>query len=206
MKLSEINADSLDSLSVDKLTSLVFGDYTDDGKIYDAIILCGGICDLCRERSAAAAELYKLGRAKAIIASGGVEWDSPFGKLSEAEIMRRYLIELGVDEAVIFTDNEAKSTLENIICSSLQIQRNIGFKEVSSVAIVTSFWHLRRAYALAKVFLPSCVEISAWHSQQNQFDSPTEWTSDELHVRRVKKEARILKHFYDEKIISDIEF
>lgn len=207
MKLSELNAQQLKSLTEKQKTDLIFGFYHDDKLCYDAVILLGGISQLCKERAKAAAQLFKLGRVKTIIASGGVVWDSPFGSIPEAEIMKNYLMELGVPEHVILTETNAKSTVENMICSTLLIQRSLCFDKPLKISVVSSFWHLRRAYMLARVFLPSCARISCWHGENiNVFDSPEHWQEDELHQRRVDKEIRMLKSFYDNGIIEDFEF
>jgi peptidoglycan/xylan/chitin deacetylase (PgdA/CDA1 family) len=47
-------------------------------------------------RAKAAAELYHAGRCSLFITTGGVRWDSIYGRLTEAEILARHMVDFGV--------------------------------------------------------------------------------------------------------------
>lgn len=79
-------------------------------------------------------------------------------KLTESEYMKRYLLECGVREEQIITDNMSKNTKENLNCAAAEIAR-MGVKKV---AIVSSWFHGRRVGKLLSksnnLWLPSnCV-------------------------------------------------
>ena len=76
------------------------------------------------------------------IVSGGQGYNEPF---SEAEGMRRYLMEKGIDEERILMEDESKNTLENIRNSKAIIA-----DEDAAVGIVTSNFHVYRACAIAR--------------------------------------------------------
>lgn len=71
--------------------------------------------------------------------------EKPDGKkLTEAEYMKRFLLEQGVPEEQIITDNASKNTTENLICAAEAVNR-IGTK---NVALVSAWFHGRRVREL----------------------------------------------------------
>ncbi len=164
MKASEIAQEIINDLSFDEKWKLDCGNVIDEGKSADVAILLGGNPTNAVERAKACATLYKQGRVKYIVPSGGVKWDYNGEKVSEADLMKSVLISEGVPDNVILCDNEARTTKENMICASLVIERKFEFENIDSVIIVTSVWHMKRSIALAKAFLPRKVKISAYPS------------------------------------------
>jgi uncharacterized SAM-binding protein YcdF (DUF218 family) len=124
---------------------------------YDAIVVLGGgiapatppereypsLTD-SSDRVWTAARLYKQGVAPRIIVSGGgflAENNGP--ATTEAEAMRRFLVELGVPDSAIVDEGESVNTIENI--------RNV--REIVQdrpVALVTSAYHMPRALRIAR--------------------------------------------------------
>ena len=164
MKASEITKEIINSLSFDEKWKLDCGGVVDEGKSADIAILLGSSPQIAVERAKACATLYKEGRVKYIVPSGGVKWDYNGEKISEADLMKNVLVSEGVPCEVILCDNEARTTKENMICASLVIERKFEFDNIDSVIIVTSVWHMKRSIALAKAFLPRKVSISAYPS------------------------------------------
>lgn len=121
---------------------------TSKPKKSDAILILG--CSLrgetpsvfLTERTKQGAKLFKKGYGEYIIVSGGKGVNED---ISEAEGMRRILINEGVDEHRIILEDNSKNTAENIEFSS-KIIREKGFKDV---IIVSNDFHLRRASILA---------------------------------------------------------
>lgn len=205
MLLSETGKEELKALSVEKKTKLVYGDYADDGLKGDAVLLLGGNPDVIPDRSQAAAELFSVGRAPYIVPSGGVLWDTGRGRLSEAELMTLLLKEAGVPESAIIVENEARTTQENMIYGTLQLQRALNFRAVDRVIVVTSAFHLRRSVALAKLYLPRKVKISGYPGSCLE-GSREHWFEDKTYSERVENELMLLKDLVDEGQIDDIEF
>jgi len=90
-----------------------------------------------------AARLYHRGIAKKIIVSGGTfaaYSDAP--ATSEAEAMRRFLIDLGVPSEAIVSEGKSLNTLQNI----RNVRQMVGD---ARVALVTSGYHMPRALMLA---------------------------------------------------------
>lgn len=97
---------------------------------------------MLRLRLDEAIRLYKLQYAPAIIVSGAQGYDE---EISEASAMQDYLIRQGIPAAVIFTEDQSRSTFQNLANSSV-IMRSQNF---NSAIIVSNVSHIRRALVLA---------------------------------------------------------
>jgi uncharacterized SAM-binding protein YcdF (DUF218 family) len=91
-----------------------------------------------------AAQLYHRGVARRIIVSGGSLLPIKAGPAAtEAEAMRRFLIDLGVPSDAIVSDGNSMNTLENI----RNVRAMVGD---ARVALVTSAYHMPRALKIAR--------------------------------------------------------
>jgi uncharacterized SAM-binding protein YcdF (DUF218 family) len=93
-----------------------------------------------RDRISRAAELYRQGIADKIICSGGVGQYPP----AEAEVEKELLMKAGVPEKAIIMELSSTSTSEQAKLIKEICDRE-GFK---SIALVTSFYHEKRATQL----------------------------------------------------------
>lgn len=195
MLLTQITADQLTQLTEEQKKKIIFTDKEDDGFSYDAVLVLGG--RLCEERANAAAQLYKAGRASFFVPSGGVEWDRGEEKISEALYLARLMREYGVPEDAIAVENEARSTAENMLYGTVQIQRRLRFAQVHRVCVVTSDWHLKRSIGLAQTLLPRIWEVSGYAAR----GSDPAWLAYYL-----ERELPLLHRFAQNGLIPDIEF
>lgn len=91
-----------------------------------------------------AARLFHRGVARRIIVSGGALSPLNAGPAtSEAEAMRRFLVDLGVPSDAIVSEGNSMNTLENI----RNVRAMVGD---SRVALVTSAYHMPRALKIAR--------------------------------------------------------
>lgn len=77
-----------------------------------------------------------------LVLSGG---QGPGEHISEAEAMRRYLMENGIDEDRLLLESTSTSTYENILYSQEMLPSS-----VRSVTIITSDYHLERSKRIAQ--------------------------------------------------------
>lgn len=77
-----------------------------------------------------------------VIVSGG---QGSGEDISEAEAMKRYLLDKGIAEDRIIVEEESKNTVQNILCSKKLITR-----KDSKVAVVTNGFHVFRSMSIAK--------------------------------------------------------
>ena len=199
MKMSEITEAQLLCMTPEQKWEFVCGGITDEGKNADFALLLGSRPTYAAPRAYAAARLYKDGRVKYIVPSGGVVWDTYGEMLSEAEYMRRILLSEGVPEDAIIMENEATTTKENMIYGALQINRKNRFA-TKDVMIVTSLIHMKRSLALAKTFLPRMVNISYYPSAPD-LSYETCMSDPSILDRAIK----LTKGLVDKGIIEDFE-
>ena len=190
------------ALSAKEKYDFICGNVRDDGASAPVALLLGGNPNNARNRALAAAALYLSGRVSFIVPSGGVRWDIDGEMISESRFMKRILIEKGVPEDAIILENEARTTKENMIYGTLQINRKLHFEKVDHVIIVTSEAHMKRSLALARAFMPRKITLSGYPAFHNP---PTdEWFASENNIKALDTEVRLLKDLADSGLIEDI--
>lgn len=201
MKLSELTREEIAAIPFEKKVKFICGSIVDDGMSAPVAILLGGNPNNARPRALAAAELYRSGRVEYILPSGGVEWEVEGETVSEANYMKRILIENGVPEDAVVLENEARTTKENMIYATLQINRKFHWDKVDHVIIVTSRSHMKRSIALAKAFLPRKLTVSAYPANHEAVvagmpESEGKW---------IAKELDLIKRLVDSGLVEDME-
>lgn len=130
---------------------------------FDYVIIHGcGLADgerltkLLSDRVDKAIRIYNKCRVKpVIIPSGGRGSDE---KISEAEAMKRYLMEHGIPEDSIVTEDSSDTTRENLINSKRIIDSRGGSRRI---ALISSNYHIYRCLRIADSVGLSCVGIGA---------------------------------------------
>lgn len=127
--------------------------------MFDYILILGGPLNgdkpspLLFERVKKGAELAKEMPEAKIVVSGGIKDDKQ--PLSEAEIMKNALLELGIDDSRIILEDKAKTTLQNFIYTDKLIGKG------SDVAFVTNEFHIWRSKRIMKAAGVSYTPVSA---------------------------------------------
>jgi uncharacterized SAM-binding protein YcdF (DUF218 family) len=120
-------------------------------QVFDAVIIPGfpfqpgeKMNAIYRMRLAWAFELYKTGRTKHIILSGGAV-HSPY---VEAEIFALYLMKAGIPAEALILERNAEHSMENVFYS-MEIARKYGFE---NVAVATDFWQSGMIMTIGKLY------------------------------------------------------
>lgn len=205
MKLSQIPREEIPQLPLDQIQRIVYTGIYDWGENADVALVLGTTPEYdCKGRALWAAKMYLDGRVKHIIPSGGVEHEFPEGKFTEAEYMRKVMLEAGIPEEVIILENEARTTKENMVCGTFQITRKLLIQNVKSVMVVSSAVHLQRALAQAKLFLPRSIRISISPSADTP-EGVNWWEVD--HVRNnAIREAQLMGVMIRQGLMEELEF
>jgi len=95
------------------------------------------------DRFLQALHLYKNGQIKNIILSGG-SGSLVFKDFLESALIKRYLVEIGVPDSVIFIDSTSDNTHQNAVNCKDIIQKQ--FKH-GPYLLITSSLHMKRAHA-----------------------------------------------------------
>lgn len=205
MKLGQLSEEQLKQLSKEQVTKIVYGDWKDNGENYDVALLLGGKALVCRERAEAAAYLWRSGRVQWILPTGGVKWETELGELSESSLLKHYLLELGVPEDVILQEDEAKTTVENMLYATILMQRVLKIRTVRKVAVVTSAAHLNRAMRHAENYLPRSVKVYGFCIPQPESDAD-HWFLNPVQKARTERELLLIWKLIKAELTPDIEF
>ncbi len=118
------------------------------------------------QRMLHAYRLYKEGFADKIIICGGVVIK---GLPSFAEVMKDFLVEIGINEECIITENKSLNTYENIKYAKPILRK----RNIRSSLLVTSSYHMYRSLAICKKLNVSvyaapvpCYEKNLQHATQ----------------------------------------
>lgn len=207
MKLSTLTDEEIRQLALNKKLKFIFSSVGDDGENYDVAIVLGGPINRMEERAAACARLYKTGRVKKVITSGGVKREVSCGTLiTEAQHLKNLLTAYGVNEEDIILENEARTTNENMICSVIHLSRLV--KNAKKVVIVTSHTHLFRSLLYAKNFLPRFYKIHGYANfnvikNYNDESETTNLPSEE--IERITKEIIYVKQGITAGFFEDLD-
>ncbi len=116
------------------------------------------------QRMIHASHLYNQGYAEKIIICGGV---LKKGMPSIAEIMKSFLVEIGISKTDIITENNSQNTYENIKNAMTILKK----QNVTNSLLVTSSYHMYRSLAICKKLgvnvYPApvpCYEKSVFHT------------------------------------------
>ena len=190
-------------LSVETVDRLLFHGIEDTGENADCIIVLGSI-RAAKYRVPAAVQAYKAGRAGKIILCGGKVRDFPEGKYTEAEYMYKTALEMGVPEESIILENTSQSTIENILCALVELQRAFWLNKVRRVILVTTAYHIRRSLAIGRYLFPRHIEIIPCPANDNNTRRDN-WMNTPVGVNRAKGEAMKLISSAKNGIIPDFE-
>lgn len=156
------------------------------------------------DRTPEAVRQYKNGACDKLVFSGGVYWDTEYGRVTEAEYMRRYALENGVDDKDIILDEIARTTIENMLGGALAINRGFEYvSDVKNLMLITSSYHMRRSLLLAEALLPRNFKISPCPAYG--MTDATNWRDTDKGRRRVMAEATYIKAMAVHGLTDDIE-
>lgn len=191
MKLSNLSVEEIANLKAETKVNFLLGGYVDSGETFDVAIVLGGPVNCMEERASAGAELYKSGRVKKLITSGGVKREVSCGVLlTEAEHLKNLLVAYGVNANDVVLENEARTTKENMICSTLTLSRSC--KDAKKVVIVTSPNHLKRSVIYGEFFLPKCYKVYGYAVCNKNKTLKIPPITNEL-IAVIDKEIRLIK-------------
>lgn len=112
------------------------------GLVLGAALWDGQPSPALKERLDQAYQLYREGWVQYLILSGGMGDDG----LTEAEGMKRYLVDRSIPPDRLLLEDQARNTAENIVNSKeIILERNWG-----QIYLVTHDYHMYRALRLAK--------------------------------------------------------
>lgn len=179
---------------------LVYGNYREPAGKFDAALVLGGNTSVMASRAAAAAQLYHSGQCSLFITTGGVSWDTPYGFLSEAQALARFMTDAGVPDECILREDRATTTIENMAYSRNLLTERFGERKLR-LAVVTSYSHVVRSVKLAQARFEKD-EICGVKAEF-PCDNPEQFHLDPVVYDRVTTECRLLCNYAKRGIIAD---
>lgn len=208
MFLSQIENEDIKNLTVEQKTRIVFDTVYDDdgGNAPVAIVLGCSHVPYMDERANGAIELYKSGRIEKIIPSGTVINELlPEKRITEAEYMAEYMIARGVKKEDIILENNARTTIENMICAQLEINRYYGNATTLDVFIVSSPLHLRRSKMIADQYMPRGIKVRMYPCPTDRHGKDN-WMNFPESIDQVNDEISMMAYMIRSGNSTDIEF
>lgn len=198
MKISDLNENNLTD---ELMTRLLFSNIADDMKIADCIFVPGS-SKAFKFRLPKAIQLFKQGRAKKILFSGGVVWEG--SELCEALQLKAKAIELGIPEKDILVDTLSQHTKENVLASLLVLDRAFHLHNINRILVVTSSYHMRRMYLNLKTYMPNWIHYSL-SPVSDLTTSENNWFLTSYGRGRVEAESKKLIRYVKQGAIVDMD-
>lgn len=195
MLLSKIDENNLTESIINKV---LFDIPKDDGLKGDCIWVFGSSKDL-DERINLAVKLYQNKRAPYILLSGGVGKE---GTIPEAIIMKEKLIQLGIPEKAILTEEESYNTIENVLCSLVILNRKFLLQNIKRLIIVSSPFHIQRLSLTIQRYMPKWINYSYCYDENSKV-SKNNWSKTEETKNRVEHEAKGILYYVKNNYIED---
>lgn len=190
-------------LTPEIIDRLLFRGLEDTGDTADYIIVLGSM-KATQYRIPVAAKAYHAGRANKILLCGGKIRDFPEGKCSEAEYMKKAALTLGVEKENIILENFSQNTIENIRFALLELQQLVDLKKIHSVLLVTTAYHMRRSFEIARHVFPKEITIIPCPANDNNTKRDN-WTKTPAGIERTKTEAMKIISYVNNGVIPDFE-
>jgi uncharacterized SAM-binding protein YcdF (DUF218 family) len=86
--------------------------------------------------------VYKIGKAKKLFISGG-SGSLQFPNMKEGEIIKNYLVQIGIPEQDILIESESKNTYENAVFTKKELEKS-GLQNLK-LLLITSASHMYRS-------------------------------------------------------------
>lgn len=192
-----------ENLTNDVIDRLLFEGLNDKGASADCIIVLGSM-KAAEYRVPAAAEAFFSGRSEKILLCGGKVRNFSNGSMAEADHMYQKALELGVPETSIILERSSQNTIENILCSLLELQRSMWLNKVKSVLLVTTTYHMRRSLHIARYLFPAHISVYPCPADDTKTKRDN-WMNTPEGIERVKNEAWNIARCVNNGVIPDFQ-
>jgi len=145
-----------------------------------------------------AANLVKCGRGQFVVLTGG---KNPISDVSEALTHLEIVLGQGVAREQVIVESESTNTLENVVFAIPKIAERIALERITSVIVVTKWYHCRRAVMTLKRHLPPGIHYFTVPCELAEIRCSNWWQSEEGKRRVLKEIDRIPKYL----AVGDIE-
>ncbi len=174
-------------MDIEKTDKILFGENYDTVTESDYAVVLGAAPEYARLRAKIAANFYKKGGTRQIIASGAAVSDK---SVTECSVLHAELIKLGVPSEAIIEEPRAYDTIQNMTCALTEICKRTDIMQIKSITVITEPFHMKRALYLAKILLPRFIKIYGY--TEGVAKQRGQWKTDERLKSCVENEIKIL--------------
>lgn len=160
-----------------------------------ALVLGHKRVDVLESRVNHASHLFHQRRLGIVLLTGGQSIRNRGDTKSEAEMMRNIAIGKGVDARHLRIENESSTTIENIRHTLAIINCCAEFRDLSSIVLISSPWHMGRVLMIAQLYLGKRARLVCSHSD----DGPT-WSDIRQGAQispTVQNELRLIRYLQE---------
>lgn len=151
-----------------------------------------------------AVSLYREGLIPKLLFTGGINKKS---SEPEAENMYEEALRLGLPKEDLYLENQATSTLENVLFANKLIEEKIGWDKISTVCGVMVNVHARRALMTMKKVFPPGTKLKACPYVYSGFpypDKAEDWPKFERAVVIVNRELKKIETYLAKGDLAEI--
>jgi vancomycin permeability regulator SanA len=120
--------------------------------------------------------------------------------LSEAQIMKRKALELGVHEKDIILEELSLTTKENMICSLLALERAFKLSKLRKILLVTTSYHMRRCLLMAQSYMPNWIEFCPCPAEDVNTRRDTWYQNEKGNQRAIDEACKIISYINENSI------
>ena len=152
-----------------------------------------------RQRARHAAALFHAGLVPRLLLSGGVS--HPDRPESEAGLMLRVVLDLGVPREAVLVEDRSRTTFENVSLSVALLRDLDLLGATRTILLVSCPWHMRRVSLIARAGFPDYIHLRCCPHAESC--TARTWASSPSCRDRVVAEAVLLAAFIDAGILPD---
>ncbi len=152
-----------------------------------------------RQRALHAAALFHARLVPRLLLSGGVS--HPDRPESEAGLMLRVVLDLGVPREAVLVEESSRTTFENVSSSATLLHELDLLGATRTILLVSCPWHMRRVSLIARADFPQHVRL--WCCPHTESCTARTWASSLPCRDRVVAESVLLAAFIDAGILPD---
>ncbi len=153
------------------------------------------------EPARAAADLLKRGIGRYIVLTGG---NNRLTGSNEANAHLEIVLSNGVAREHVIVETESTNTLENVVFALPKIRNHVDLKQIKSIAVLTKWYHCRRAMMTLKRHLPAGIRYFAV-TYEPEGIGRLDWWRSERGSRRVLKEWTNIPKYTEARDIEEIQ-
>nr|WP_245339072.1 YdcF family protein [Paenibacillus shirakamiensis] len=174
---------------------------SDDGQPADCIFVFGSN-KAAKYRVPRSVELYKQKRAEKLLFSGGTIWKDV--NVPESVAMQQRAMELGIPEKDIIVETASRSTKENVLSSLTLLDQEFMLHNIKRILLVTSPFHMRRAYLTMRTYMPSWIEFSFGPASSLTHTLDTWYEHEGTKKRALEESKKIIEYVHMGALKDDV--